>query len=80
MHYYYGNFGDHMFFGGLLHIALWIALIALVVWAVRGGLSCHGRKCTHGQDNIALTILKERYARGEIGKEEFDAKKKDLSE
>jgi len=30
------------------------------------------------KDDTALKILRERYARGEINKEEFEAKKKDL--
>jgi putative membrane protein len=59
--------------------ALWGAIIALTVWGIsklagRGspGSGAAGR---YG----ALDIAKERYARGEIPKEEFEQIKKDLS-
>ena len=76
MMYNYGFYGDHMFFGGLFTILFWVGLVALIVWAVHGKKGCGGGCCK--MKNDALDILKERYARGEIGKEEFDAKKKDL--
>jgi putative membrane protein len=47
-----------------------VALVALVRWFV-------GPTRTPATDP-ALDILRERYARGEIGKEEFDARRQDL--
>ena len=70
-----GGFG----IGWLMPI-LWIVIIGLIVWAVIYLVRGVGR--TGSQDSIkqssALEILKDRYARGEIGKEEFEEKRKDL--
>lgn len=56
----------------------WI-LIAIVV-AVAAWLLMRGPFDRGGQPEPrgALEILKERYARGEIGREEFEQKKRDL--
>jgi putative membrane protein len=49
-----------------------VALVALGKWIFdRSGDAPRGRS--------ALDILKERYARGEIGKEEFEQKQRDLN-
>jgi len=47
--------------------------VALVRWLMVS--QSHG---THSQSKIPSDILKERYAKGEISKEEFDKMKKDL--
>ncbi|MES9995128.1 SHOCT domain-containing protein [Desulfovibrio aminophilus] len=57
--------------GGGLVMLLGLALvIILAVWLLRrpGG----------GNDETPLTILKARYARGEISREEFERMKKDI--
>jgi putative membrane protein len=58
----------------------WIVIIAvvtgLVIWAVRRGSA----REEHRFGDRALDILKERYAKGEIDKEEFDRMKKDLQQ
>lgn len=72
----YGYNGSMMGYGGYgfpFEILWWILIIVAIVTAVRwfsGGSSRWGKS--------ALDILKERYAKGEIDKEEFEAKKKDL--
>lgn len=63
----------------LLMLVFWGLVIAGVVlgirWLVRGG----AEPKAESKSDSALQILRERYARGEIGREEFEAKKRDLS-
>lgn len=71
--------GWWMVFGGVWMIVFWGAVIAAIVWAVtrlgrRGGSS--SGETGKGK---ALDIAKERYAKGEISREEFEQIKKDLS-
>ena len=69
--------------GGIISLIFWVVIIIAIVWAVRlivhGGEFHHGPHGSHmsGEDS-AMKILKERYAKGEINKEEFETKKKDL--
>jgi len=56
-------------------LAFWVVVIAGVVLAIRW-LVTQGRE---SRPDSALEILRQRYARGEINKEEFDARKRDLS-
>jgi len=62
-------------FGIVWAIILVLIIVGIIRW-VRGGPYGHHRHFFN--ENTALTILKERYARGEIDKEEFESKKKDL--
>jgi putative membrane protein len=57
-------------------IVVLVMIIASGVHWMRGG-RIRGRYW--GYENSALTILKERYAKGEIDKKEFEEKKQDLS-
>jgi putative membrane protein len=45
---------------------------------VRGVNQSSGSKSSSSRSDSALEILKRRYARVDIGKEEFEEKKKDL--
>jgi putative membrane protein len=56
----------------------WILLLAVLI-AVVWALAKQGRRDSSGRGQDALEILKQRYARGEIDQQEFQAKKKDLS-
>lgn len=70
----------HMFFGSFMMLLFWGVLILLIVLAVRwfsGGGSSRGEKTPSG--SRALSILEERYARGEIDRAEFEERKETLS-
>ena len=56
----------------LLLVLAVLGIVALVKWLARD-------KADARRGNSALDILKERYARGEIGREEFEIKKGELT-
>ena len=83
-----GPYGDHgwwMFFGGFLPLLLFAVLIGLVVWAVlrftgRGGTLVPvppGAPTTSARDD-ALHEVRLRYARGEMDRQEFVQRYRDL--
>jgi len=67
-------------FGPLFMIVFWVLIVVLIILLVRRLVSAsHPKVTAPPQEDSALEILKKRYARSEINKEEFDAKKKDLT-
>jgi putative membrane protein len=60
----------------LTMLVFWGAVIVGIVLAVRWP-AIRGRE--PGSTDAALDILRQRYARGDIDKEEFEAKKRDLA-
>jgi putative membrane protein len=62
------------FGGGWMMFFWWFLLIVLVFAAVRTLLN----KNKKSNNENSLEILKRRYAKGEIDKEEFEKMKKDL--
>jgi putative membrane protein len=76
-------FGWGWGFGGWFMLVFMAVFWGLVIWGIvalvrrTGGNACCGP--VYQQNDSALEILKTRYAKGEIGKEEFEEKKKALS-
>ena len=68
--------GDGWGMHGLIHI-LWWGLVAFVVVMLVRRNHWHHDHGSRSPDR-AQSILRERYARGEIDKTEFDARKRDL--
>lgn len=56
----------------------WLLIIGLVIWGIKALSENRSHSEPRSSSDRALEILKERYARGEIDKEEFEAKKRDL--
>lgn len=65
--------GFGMGWGWIVGILILIAAIIVIVYAVR-----QSKPIDRQDTKTPLDILKERYARGEIGKTEFEERKKDL--
>ena len=66
-------------FGIILNIIIWVAVIIGIVFLVRWIAGFAKQKDQATKEDSALEILKKRYASGEINKEEFEQKKKDIT-
>ena len=84
---WYGTDGWGWSWGlGMIHGLLWwvfviLGIVLLLRLLARGsGGSSAAPAAPHLPAETALDILKKRYARGEIGKAEFEEKKRDLQE
>lgn len=79
----WGMMGSGMMggFGGMWLMPIFgILFIGLIIWAIVAlvGGSTESRGPDSSKVNSALEVLKNRYAKGEISKEEYDEKRKDL--
>ena len=64
--------------GGIVMMLMMLVFWGLVIAGVVLGIRWLVGQSREPRSDRALDILRERYARGEIGKEEFEAKKRDL--
>lgn len=80
MHYYGYAIDGFGFFPGLLMLLFWIFIIWLIVEAVRWNRPTGPWHQGQHSSGRALEILKERLAKGEIDKQEFEEKKKLLEQ
>lgn len=74
------SYGYGGVWGGLAMIVWWALVVAAIVFVVRWASGCrHRGSCHAGDEKSPMEILKERYAKGEIDRREFEEKKKDLA-
>jgi len=64
---------------GIGMLLIWILLMVVLVLLAKSIWNAGAGK-SGSPEKSALDILKERYARGEIGREEYEQKKRDLTE
>ena len=60
---------------------LWVVFLGLIIWAIVAAVRSRdeSKRSDSSKADSALEMLKKRYARGEISKEEYEEKKKDLA-
>jgi putative membrane protein len=75
---WYGGMGLWMVLGMVLMLLFWVGVIGLVVWGTAALARRYGPGIVGTEKGDALGIAKERYARGEISRAQFDQIKSDL--
>jgi putative membrane protein len=74
----YGNFPEAGWGWHFIPMALWWIILVLVILMMVRWVFGIPRRRHHGEDS-AIRILRERYAKGEVNKEQFDRMKADLN-
>ncbi len=74
----YGGYGMGIA-GGLFMLVFWGLIIVGLILVVRWLWDQGRHRSGYGAGNDPLDILKRRYARGEISKEDYDRIKQDLA-
>ncbi|WP_344705147.1 SHOCT domain-containing protein [Halomonas cibimaris] len=72
-----GHSWGHMLLGGAMMVLFWGGVITLVIFLVRG-LTSRRRHTASRPSSSALELLEQRYARGEIDRQEYEARRRDL--
>lgn len=74
-YYGYGYNDGFSFFGPLMMLIFWVVVIWLIVLMVR---TLSGKSMHYHQHDEAMMILRERFAKGEINKAEYEERRKAL--
>jgi putative membrane protein len=78
MGYYDGFMGSYAWLGFILMFIFWIVVIWGLILLARRSSEVDAEKKSTTKENSALSILDKRYALGEINKQEYEEKKKNL--
>lgn len=70
--------GWWMVWGSIVMVLFWGAIIGLIVWAIQSVTSKTEKAPPPSGSQTALDIAAQRYARGEISREQFEQIKRDL--
>lgn len=62
----------------IITIVFWVALIIGIIFLIRWLAASTKQRGEGKSEDSALEILKKRYARGEISKEEYEERRRDL--
>ena len=80
-----GFFNGYGWVGSVFMVLFWGLLCLLLIFAIVTGVvllvqAFTGRGIRGGEKNTALDVLHERYARGEIGRDEYLERRRDLEQ
>lgn len=71
-----GGFEPFHIFGSVISVFFWILIVILILKLVKRGRRGHWEG--FGEHKTAMGLLRERFAKGEISKEEYEEKKRVL--
>jgi len=57
----------------------WLAILIIIGWVIVNQMNKNKQNAQSPQPESAMDVLKRRYAKGDITKEEFERMKKDLT-